>query len=68
MKSNPQIVYTPRPDASSGDELNALAAVYRFVLDCRENEKVVRPAPEPNDHDDVKESNGYVARTNCNAS
>jgi hypothetical protein len=29
-----RIIYNPRPDAASIAELGALAAVYRFVLDC----------------------------------
>ncbi len=28
-----RINYTPRPDARAGNELNALAAVYKFILD-----------------------------------
>jgi hypothetical protein len=33
--NEPQVVYTPHPHISSGDELGALVLVYRFVLDCR---------------------------------
>ena len=29
-----RIVYKPRPDAAPKAELEVLAAVYRFVLDC----------------------------------
>jgi hypothetical protein len=31
--SAPRITYVPRPDATQEAELNALASVYRFVLD-----------------------------------
>jgi hypothetical protein len=30
-----RIRYAPRPDATPEAELDALAAVYRFILDCR---------------------------------
>ena len=29
---NPRVIYTARPDATPEDELNALASIYRFVL------------------------------------
>jgi hypothetical protein len=31
--AEPRIVYSPRPDATPEHELNALACVYRFVLE-----------------------------------
>ena len=31
--AKPKIVYSPRPDATPEGELNALASVFRFVLD-----------------------------------
>ena len=31
--NNPRIDYAPRPDATPEGELNALASIYRFVLD-----------------------------------
>ena len=37
--SEPRIVYTPRPDATPVAEPSALAAVYKFVLDCRAQKK-----------------------------
>ena len=33
--SAPRITYVPRPDATQEAELNALASVYRFILNCR---------------------------------
>jgi hypothetical protein len=30
---NPRVTYTLRPDATPEGELNALASIYRFVLD-----------------------------------
>lgn len=32
--SDPRIAYAPRPDTTAEAELNALAGVYRFILDC----------------------------------
>ncbi len=32
--SNSRITYTPRPDATPEGELNTLASVYHFILDC----------------------------------
>jgi len=32
--NEPQVVYASRPNTSGEDELNALATIYRFVLDC----------------------------------
>jgi hypothetical protein len=53
--SNPPIVYTPRPDAKSEGELNALASVYRFILDCHAKKMAAEPAPEPDTRDEAKE-------------
>ena len=33
--SEARVIYTPRADATSESEAAALAAVYRFLLDCR---------------------------------
>ena len=33
--SNPRITYTPLPNATPEGELNALAAVYRLILDSK---------------------------------
>jgi hypothetical protein len=56
--SSPRITYTSRPDATPEAELNVLANVYRFILDCNANKKAA-PASGP---DDAKESNGSVAK------
>lgn len=50
--TEPRIVYTLRPDATPEGELNVLANVYRFILDC--NAKKL--APEPDGHDDQEMS------------
>jgi len=34
MSEVPHLVYRPRPDATQEGELNSLAAVYRYLLDC----------------------------------
>ena len=61
--NSPRVTYTPRADTTKEAELNALVAVYRFLLFeiSRAKTKAAEPAPEPGDHDDVKESNGYAA-------
>jgi hypothetical protein len=41
--SDPRIVYAPRPDVTPEGELNALATVYRFILDCHAEKKATRP-------------------------
>jgi hypothetical protein len=55
--SNPRIVYTPHPDASSETELSALAAAYRFILERRAKKKATRPGGP----DDAEESKHGVA-------
>ena len=54
-QSNPSVIYAPRPDVTPEAELDALAAVYSFVLQRgRENKEGARPgAPDAR-----KESNG----------
>jgi hypothetical protein len=47
------ITYTPRPDATPEGELNTLATVYRFILDCKAEREVVRP-------DDAADHRGSV--------
>ena len=37
--SSPRITYTPHPDATPEAELEALANIYRFVLDCHAKEE-----------------------------
>ena len=49
---NTRLTYTSLPDAAPRDELDALAAVYRFVLECQENKKA---ADATGDRDEVKE-------------
>jgi hypothetical protein len=41
MRSPDRIVYTPRSDTSPELEAAALAAVYRYILDCHEEKKAV---------------------------
>ncbi len=36
---SPRIIYTSRPDATPEAELNVLANVYRFILDCHAKKK-----------------------------
>ena len=50
--SKPRLVYTPRQDATRDGELNALAAVYKLILDSAEER-----AAHPRDPEDGKEMN-----------
>jgi len=54
MSDAPHIIYTQRADTTAETELNALAAVYRFILDCHARKKAVEPAPEPDGRDGTK--------------
>jgi hypothetical protein len=40
--SNTRIASTPRSDATPETELNALASVYRYILDCHAKKKAAR--------------------------
>jgi hypothetical protein len=40
--SSHRIAYTPRSDATPEAELNALASVYSFILDCHAKKKATR--------------------------
>ena len=42
-----RITYALRSDATPEAELNVLANVYHFILDCHAKKKAVEPAPEP---------------------
>jgi hypothetical protein len=48
------IAPVPRPETTPEAELRALAAVYRFILDCHARKGVV-PAIRPDDGTAVKE-------------
>jgi hypothetical protein len=45
MSDTPRIRYTSRPDTTPETELNALATVYRFILDCHTKKMAVELAP-----------------------
>ena len=49
-----RITYTPRPDVTPDAELNVLANVYRFILDCHAKKKAAEPSPEPDGRDGTK--------------
>jgi hypothetical protein len=44
-----QVTYRPGADATSEEELRALAAIYRFILDCQAKKTEGGPATAPND-------------------
>jgi hypothetical protein len=48
------VTYTPRPDATPEAEVNVLANVYRFTLDCHAKKEAAEPAPEPDGRDGIK--------------
>jgi hypothetical protein len=58
-RTNEMVVhYIPRPDATPERELEALAAVYRFVLDChKRKEEKRKEAALASRADGVKEKN-----------
>ena len=45
--NSPRITFTPRADATAEAELNVLANLYRFILDCHAKKIAAEPAPEP---------------------
>jgi hypothetical protein len=51
---SPRMTYTPRPDATPEAEVNVLANVYRFILDCLAKKEAAEPAPEPDGRDGTK--------------
>jgi len=48
---SPRISYTSRPEATPETELNVLANVYRFILDCHGK---IEAADEPGSENDTK--------------
>ncbi len=51
--SSPHITYATRPDSTPEGEMNALANVYRFILDCHAK-KEAAPASRPDDAKEIK--------------
>ena len=45
MSNTPTITYASRPEATPEGELSALAAVYRFILDCNAKKKAALATP-----------------------
>ena len=54
-----RITYTPRPDATPEAELDALASVFRFVLECHAK---TEGRPTTSGPDDAKEITSVRAR------
>ena len=54
MVEGAQVTYDSRPDATADAERNALAAVYRFILDCQAKKRAASPS-RPDDGTKVKE-------------
>ena len=55
------VVYKSCPDATPEAELNVLANVYRFILDCHAKKKAAEPAPEPDGRNDGTKLQGDSA-------
>ena len=51
--NSPRITFTPRADATPEAELNVLANVYRFILDCHAKKMAAEPVPEPDSCNDA---------------
>jgi hypothetical protein len=67
--SEPRIVLSSRPDATSDSSRTATARCYAYLVE-RHQLRSKKEAAEPgqlSDRDDVKESNGYVATENSTA-
>jgi hypothetical protein len=41
---SPRITYTPRPDATPEAELNVLANVYAYLIECHHSKQAAKPA------------------------
>ena len=52
--SNTHLTYTPRPDATPESELDALVAVYKFILQCHESRKAADLTGDPNEVKEVE--------------
>jgi hypothetical protein len=53
VADSPPTFYTPRPDTTPEAEVNALANVYRFILDSRAKKMAAEPAPKPDSCNDA---------------
>jgi hypothetical protein len=54
-QSNPSIIYSPRCDTTPETELNALANVYRYILD-----RAYEKGGPTTAHDDAKKESEHV--------
>lgn len=63
--SSSRITYTPRPDATPEGELNALTAVYAFILRCSEARRAeeLEKGTRPGAPDDAKGLENDRAKT-----
>jgi hypothetical protein len=53
--SSARITYTPRSDATPESELDALAAIYKFVLECHARKKAADPTGDLNEAKEDKD-------------
>ena len=59
---NPRVTYTLRPDATPKGELNALASIYRFVLDSAHKNAAGRTSTNGGDEKE-RSRNDSLAKT-----
>jgi hypothetical protein len=60
-----RIIYTPRPDITPESEATALAAVYKFVLDCRAKKKGRPTTSGPDDAERESKHHDFRATNKC---
>ena len=63
--AKPKVIYSPRTDDTLNSELNALVAVYRFILDCHAKKEGGPAMAAP---DDAKGSKYVRAKENYTTS
>jgi hypothetical protein len=62
-RTNERVHYIPRPDATPQRELEALASVYRFILDCHKRKEAALAsgadgAKQENSDDELRAESG----------
>ena len=64
---SPRITYTSRTGATAEAELNVLANVYRFILDCHAKKMAAEPVPEPDTWNDAAMVRNTEGGESCRA-
>jgi hypothetical protein len=63
----PRVTYTPRSDATPEGELNMLANVYRFILDCHAKKMAAELAPGSDGSNDTAMVRNMEGGGSCRA-